>query len=72
MEENEVFIRWLLIERAKYFRKFPERAKSGWYVSPKRKKADDRDIGKIKFLEGIGFKLIETDDYAGIYETPWA
>jgi hypothetical protein len=71
LEENEVFIRWLLIERAKYFKKFPERAKSGWYVAPRREKPDDRDIGKIKFLEGIGFKLIETNDYTGIYESPW-
>ncbi|WP_198175440.1 hypothetical protein [Spirosoma telluris] len=33
LAENEVFIRWLLIERAKYFKKFPERRKAGWYVT---------------------------------------
>lgn len=71
MEENEVFIRWLLIERAKYFKKFPEREKKGWYVAPKVEKPDDRMIGKMKFLEGIGFKAIETKDYKGIYEDPW-
>jgi len=71
MEENEVFIRWLLIERAKYFKKFPDRRKKGWYVAPRNEKPDDRVIGKIKFLQGIGFELVETDDYAEIYETPW-
>lgn len=71
MEENEVFIRWLLLERAKYFKKFPTRKKKGWYVAPRNEKPDDRIIGKINFLKGIGFKLVETDDYKGIYETPW-
>jgi hypothetical protein len=71
MEENEVFIRWLLIERAKYFKKFPDRKKIGWYVAPKNEKPDDRAIGKVRFLEGIGFEIIEVDDYDGIYATPW-
>ncbi len=71
MEENEVFIRWLLIERAKYFKKFPGRAKKGWYVAPADEKPDDRTLGKIKFLEGLGFELLATKDYTGIYETPW-
>lgn len=71
LEENEVFIRWLLIERAKYFKKFSDRRKKGWYVAPRNEKPDDRTIGKIKFLEGIGFELVETDDYSGIYEDPW-
>src|SRR3546814_19304421 len=59
MEENEVFIRWLLIERAKYFKKFPNRQKRGWYVAPKIEKPADKLIGKIKFLKGIGFEIIE-------------
>ncbi len=71
MEENEVFLRWLLIERAKYFKKFPGRRKKGWYVAPKKEQPDDRALGKIKFLEAIGLALVETDDYSGIYETPW-
>lgn len=29
LDENETFLRWLLIERAKYFRRFPERRKKG-------------------------------------------
>ena len=32
LAENEVFLRWLLIQRAKYYRKFPERGHSAWYL----------------------------------------
>ena len=71
LEENEVFLRWLLIERAKYFRKFPERKKKGWYVINKPKKIDEKYSGKKYFFEKIGFEVIEVDDYKDIYETPW-
>jgi hypothetical protein len=30
--ETEVFLRWLLIERARYFAKFPKRAQKAWSV----------------------------------------
>lgn len=71
LEENEVFIRWLLIERAKYFRMFPERRKSGWYVAPRIEQPDDRIVGKHYFLNSIGFELIETMDYNEIYRDAW-
>lgn len=71
LEENEVFLRWLLIERAKYFKKFPARKKKGWYVAPKAEQPDDRTIGKIQFLQGMGFELVEADRYEDIYNTPW-
>lgn len=71
LEENEVFIRWLLIERAKYFKKFPERKKAGWYVAPRIEQPDDRIKGKIYFLRSIGFELIETRDYDEIYTGAW-
>lgn len=69
--ESEVFIRWLLIERAKYFKKYPKRAKKGWYVIPKNENPDAATIGKLRFLKGLGFDLVEADDYAGIYDAPW-
>lgn len=30
IEQNEVFLRWLIIERARYFAKFEERGKLAW------------------------------------------
>jgi hypothetical protein len=69
--ESEVFIRWLLIERAKYFKKYPKRAKKGWYVIPKNENPDAATIGKLRFLKGLGFDLVEAEDYADIYEKAW-
>lgn len=71
LDENETFIRWLLIERAKYFKKFPDRKMKGWYVLPKIKEPDEVNSGKRFFLETIGFELIETDNFEDIYQTPW-
>ena len=71
MEENEVFLRWLLIERAKYYKRYPDRKKKGWYVAPKAERPNDKIVGKIEFLKGIGFELIETENYEEIYEVPW-
>lgn len=71
LEENEVFIHWLMIERAKYFKKFPERRKRAWYVAPRAERPDDRIIGKKYFLESVGFEIIETADYKEIYDLTW-
>ncbi|RZJ66182.1 MAG: hypothetical protein EOO50_11000 [Flavobacterium sp.] len=72
LEENEVFLRWLLIERAKYFKQFPERKKKGWYVTIRPKSgADNRYEGKKIFFEKIGFEVIEVDSYDAIYKIPW-
>jgi len=65
--ENEVFMRWLLIERAKYYQKFPERRRSGWYLTS----AGDNNAGKKLYLEKIGFQYVELQDYSDIYETIW-
>ena len=63
LNENEVFLRWLLIERARYFRKFPDRKKPAWYVH-----TDDlKNSGKAFFLEGVGIQMIESNDYDEIY-----
>lgn len=72
LKESEVFLRWLLIERAKYYKKFPSRKKEGWYIQ----KADDekdKNIGKGRkfFLNSVGINVIELPDYQSIYEGIW-
>ena len=73
LDENETFLRWLLIERCKYFRKYPERKHKGWYVC--KKSGDEHEIqtekGKRFFLEKIGFEVIEVDSYDDIYYKIW-
>lgn len=70
LNENEVFIRWLLIERAKYFRKFPRRKHKGWFLA-KRQKNDSFYEGKKFFLKSIGFEVIEVNSFKSIYEEIW-
>jgi hypothetical protein len=67
LEENEVFLRWLLIERAKYFSKFPSRRMKGWYVS----KTGSTNPGKRMFLKKLSIEVIELPEYADIYERLW-
>jgi len=67
LEENEVFLRWLLIERAKYFEHAPEMRKRGWYVA----KTGQTTQGKKIFLAQLGIDLIELSDYEEIYAGLW-
>jgi hypothetical protein len=60
--ENEVFLRWLLIERARYFKKFPDRKKEAWYVHHSILKD-----GKRFFLEGVGVQPVGVASYDEIY-----
>ncbi len=74
LNENEVFIRWLLIERAKYFNKFPLMKKDikSYYVFNKNKDCDDINFeGKKNFLKKIGFEMIGVENYDDIYKCPW-
>lgn len=69
LAENEVFLRWLLIERAKYYRGHPERRQPAWYVHT----AGDPDGGKHLFLKAVGVELIAVASYDEIYGEPtWA
>lgn len=71
LAEDEVFLRWLLIERAKYFQSFGERAHAAWYVFVDDPR-DERQAGKHFFLESIGIRCITVGSYAELYEhTAW-
>lgn len=67
LAENEVFLRWLLIERAKYFRTFPGRDHPAWYVYVDDPR-DERQAGKLFFLDSIGVRCVRADNYDEIYE----
>ncbi|MFK5854504.1 MAG: hypothetical protein QM503_00135 [Bacteroidota bacterium] len=70
LDETEVFTRWLLIERAKYFKVFPNRKQKGWYLT---RSTIDSSIseGKRFFLKSVGIEIIEVQDYRTIYEDIW-
>ena len=70
LEENEVFFRWLLIERAKYFKKFPDRKKEGWFLTVKNE-TDKNFLGKRFFLESVGIKVLEVENYEILFNEIW-
>ncbi|NKL37428.1 hypothetical protein GFL49_27400 [Rhizobium leguminosarum bv. viciae] len=65
LDEVEVFIRWLLIERARLFQKFHHLRRQAWYVETK----DISATGKGIFLTGVGVELLRELDYTSIYES---
>jgi len=67
LEETEVFMRWLLIERAKFFRRYPEKKQKGWYIT----KEGECSEGKRFFLKSVGIDVLELPSYSIIYESIW-
>jgi hypothetical protein len=67
LEVSEVLLRWLLIERARYFKRFPAREKPGWYVCLR----EARNEGKELFLQKLGFTYVTVDRYEEIYLDLW-
>jgi hypothetical protein len=63
LEQNEVFLRWLLIERARYYRNFPEQKMPAWYFYV----SDKENPGKITFLKHIGISPIKVKNYDELY-----
>ncbi|GGX06430.1 hypothetical protein [Undibacterium macrobrachii] len=64
LAENEVFLRWLLIERAKYYKDFPDRTQAAWYVHTEH----EQDLGKLYFLRAVGVDSFCVPDYSSIYD----
>lgn len=63
LDVNETFLRWLLIERKKYFNMFRDRVKNGWYVCIRGSISD----GNKFFLDTLGIEIIELDSYDEVY-----
>ncbi len=62
---DEVFLRWLLIERARYFRKFGIHDRKAWYLwaEEEGRKDTDRDF----FLEHVGVQVVGVRSFDEIY-----
>jgi hypothetical protein len=67
LDQDEVFLRWLLIERAKYFKVFPGRRRTAWYVH-----VGALSAGKRFFFDGVGVSPHQVATYDDIYaRTTW-
>jgi hypothetical protein len=70
LHEQEVFIRWLLLQRAKYFKRNPQEKRAGFYIN--HDESGPQNLGKKFFLKSVGFKYVDfIDDYNGFYEDFW-
>lgn len=68
LEWSKVFLRWLLIERARYFRRLSDKKCKGWFLI---NKDEQINFGKKFFLESVGFEIIEMNNYEEMYEDIW-
>jgi hypothetical protein len=68
LESTEVFLRWLLIERAKYFEQFPLRRKKAYFVHAGQ---TDLSTGQTLFLKCVGVEVIKEVSYENLYLAPW-
>lgn len=68
LREDEVFLRWLLIQRARYFAKFPDRRQEAWFVfTPEAE--DPGEAGRHFFLENLNIRCLPAS-YDEIYSCP--
>lgn len=68
LETDEVFLRWLLLQRAKYNELFKAGLK-GWYVTCAQ--FGYISPGKRLFLESIGFEIVEIATANIVYQDIW-
>lgn len=68
LDENEVFLRWLLIQRAKYFKEQPEKRQPAWYLYTKG--GGNNNTGKLFFLEEVSVEPIKVESFDDIYGSP--
>lgn len=64
LDRDEVFLRWLLLERKKYFNKFPDRIHGGCYICLQ----SDMTPGKRAYLDALGFDVFILENYSQIYK----
>lgn len=65
LDKDEVLLRWLLLERAKYFALFPYNSKRGFYIVPESEKVDN---GKQLFFNNVGIEIVRVPDYDAVYK----
>ena len=65
LDKDETFLRWLLIERAKYYAMFPYMLKRGIYVVPETETLED---GKALFFNSVGIDVVKVRDYDSVYK----
>jgi hypothetical protein len=68
LDTSEIFLRWLLIERAKYFKANPQHKRAAFYLHAGR----DLSQGQIIFLKSVGCEIVKLPSYDHLYGDAWA
>jgi hypothetical protein len=70
LDVNEVVLRWLLLERAKYYALYNRDKRKAWYVITKKEYENSlsKDLGKRMFFNSVGVEILVLPDYKDIYE----
>jgi hypothetical protein len=72
LQTQEVFLRWLLIQRKKYLQKNRIADMGVWFVIP-GSESGDAFSGRRAFLEALGVRILQVESYSHIYEKEvWA
>uniref|UniRef100_UPI00404B23F8 SIR2 family protein n=1 Tax=Flavobacterium sp. TaxID=239 RepID=UPI00404B23F8 len=70
LNEQEIFFRWLLLQRAKYFKRRPELKKAGFYIN--HAESDKHNVGKKFFMKSVGIDYVDfIGDFDGFYHDFW-
>lgn len=67
LDTSEIFLRWLLIERAKYFKTYPMRRRAAYYLHAGR----DLSQGQVIFLKSVGCDIVKLPSYDQLYGDAW-
>jgi hypothetical protein len=72
LQTQEVFLRWLLIQRKRYLEKNRISDMGVWFVIPTQESGDEYS-GRRAFLDALDIKIIEVPNYSYIYDSEvWA
>jgi len=64
--KDELFLRWLFLERARLHKRLPKWAVQTWFIETGTAQQGRRDA----FFEGLGIKRVTVEKYADLYDNP--
>lgn len=68
LEEQEVWLRWLLIQRANLYKKHDCKRPPAWYVYPAEEENAEGQAEKRFFLQCLGLEPHKVTDFSAIYD----
>jgi len=73
LSREEIFLRWLLVERVKFLKKLEETngtVRKGWYIHVQTGNKE-MDYGRQLYLKSVNIEVLTLPSYKDLYETVW-